>query len=929
MNRLLAFAFCCALRAGGAEPPLARPYYITPRMGAQHIALDRDWQLAWRDTQISTVDELSGQRKWIAVATPTSVHMALYRAGELPHPYYNLNSEKYRWTERKVWYYRKKFAVPEPARGQYVMLCFDGIAYFARVWLNGRLLGRHEGMFGGPNVEVGDAIRYGALNEVVVEVRSGNWGRWGQDISRKPKNVIQPWVFAGGSAAEAFYVFGMWRGARVEIVPRVHLERPFLVTESASGVEARLRLSVELLVDCHSNQFTIHDAGATHTVRFVNSASAAGAQGRLAVKVELKEAGTGRLAYSGILAASGALVGRNWLEKAFTVAKPRLWWPNGMGLPNRYRVELVLLRDGQGVDAVTFDYGIRTLRTVRSAGPKTADIWHNWQFVVNGRRLFVKGVNWMPADLLLDLPRERYQWLIEMARNAGVQMFRVWGAGLIETDEFYDLCARNGILVWQDFSVSNMTTEEWPQEVWEAQVVQNIMRIRNQPALALYCGGNESNPYHPGNAASIGIFERSVIEFDGTRPYRRTSPDGGGIHQYPDKDPTWYGKEYKLVPFMAETGIHNIPEAASMREVVAAREFEKPLSNMYSTEFAREHPEFRHHFGEFNAARVPRMLSRASHIEDMSRPTIERLSEATQMGAAEFYQIVSEQMQANYPVTTGLMPWVYKRPWPIIAIMLVDGFGHPTAPYYFLKRTYEPTHVSVALPELLWAPGETVPLEIKVLHAPPSAPAGLVANVQVLDDALRPLYRRSVPVAPKPGPSVTPASLGGFTIPTSLRDRFFFIVAELRDRAGVLVSRSVYWPRCLARLEDEAFRQKYRSTPQPGVTLDKGPWLKPTVARNRTALDFEMISTSRVSARRERIRLRIRNRGPFAAFPVELHVDRAPRAFFASENFFWLKTGEAREITADVLWRREGGAGEAIVGVSAWNAPMKSVRLRH
>ena len=87
------------------------------------------------------------------------------------------------------------------------------------------------------------------------------------------------------------------------------------------------------------------------------------------------------------------------------------------------------------------------------------------------------------------------------------------------------------------------------------------------------------------------------------------------------------------------------------------------------------------------------MLSRASHIDDMKDPTIESVTEATQIGAGEFYQILAEKIQGNYPVTTGLMPWVFKRHWPVIAIQMMDWFGHAGAPYYFLKRTYEPTHI--------------------------------------------------------------------------------------------------------------------------------------------------------------------------------------------------------------------------------------------
>ena len=144
----------------------------------------------------------------------------------------------------------------------------------------------------------------------------------------------------------------------------------------------------------------------------------------------------------------------------------------------------------------------------------------------------------MPVDALYDLTADKYDWAVKMAKNLGVQMFRIWGSGLLESDAFYSACNKYGIMVWQDFNIANFDTPEWPQEVWEAQVCQNIFRLRNQPSLAVWCGGNEFNPYSYGNAASMGILERNLSIFDPTRAFLRTSPDAGSMHSYPDFDPS-------------------------------------------------------------------------------------------------------------------------------------------------------------------------------------------------------------------------------------------------------------------------------------------------------------------------------------------------------------------------------------------------------
>ncbi len=907
---------------------LWQPFRITPRDGAQHIALDGDWQLGWRDTAVNGAPELGSITNWFPARVPCTVQWALHRAGKCGHPYAHLNSRDYDWVDQKVWYYRRTIDLPSVGGDGYVYLCFDGIDYFARVWLNGVLLGRHEGMFGGPAIEISKQARFGAANEIVVEVKAGNFGNKAGWKPRGPEGtVIKPWVIAGGTGGEMFFPLGMWQGARVEIVPSGHLERPFLVTERASASEARLSLEVEVLLGTNSTQFQPHpwkDAQLADGSR--GWSESAPSDSRFGLRVELASKGDGATVLDRTIPLR-IRAGRNWVRQGFTIANPRLWWPNGMGEANLYRVRLTLVREGSAEDALEFDAGIRTIETVPTPGPRTADRWGNWQFVVNGRPLFIKGMNWMPADILLDLPRERYRWLIGAAKAAGIQLLRVWGGGILETEAFYDACNEAGIMVWQDFPIGNRGTPEWPQDVWEAQVMQTVFRLRNHPSLALWCGGNEFNPYSFGNAASIGIFERCLADFDPTRPMRRTSPDAGSLHTYPDMDPTWYGHLYRLVPFISETGMHSIPDADSIRELVAASEVNGPLGGMMEKTFPAEHPELMHHFVEYQASRVPRMLSRASQVVDVSAPSLEALAEGTQIGAGEFYQIFSDQVQANYPVTSGLMPWVFKRPWPVIAIMLVDGFGHPTAPYYFLKRTYEPAHVLVKLPQLMWAKGERFPIDVRVVHAPREAREGLRASVEIFDGGFVSRWRKGQPVALAPGPSVAAFDFGSFAIPDDFEEKFFFVVAELRDGGEGLISRSVYWPRCLARMSDGAFREKYRATPQPGLTFDKGPWLKPQAASKPTALEASLVARDRIAGDRSRLRVHIKNSGDTPAFNTTVDVGGARRAFYATDNFFWLGPGEERELQIDILWREPGHRGGAEVAVGAWNAPTKRIDI--
>ena len=885
---------------GAAGRELWQPYYVFPRSAARHLDLSRDWQLS-----------SSREGGWFDVAEPTSVQMALHKAGKLPHPYVHLNSSLYADVDEKPWYYRKRFRAARP--DGYAFLYFQGIDYFARIWLNGALLGDHEGMFGGPAIEVSKYLRDD--NELIVEVRAGNWGRKKTYRPRDPGPIIKPWVIAGGTGGEMFFPLGMWQGARLEYVPRFHLERPYLTTRRASAARAALHLSVEVLNESHSLEHSLHPAGNTQMRYYAEWWKLKPREATIEFTLTGKR--SGRVALRRLLAVK-ALDKRNWVEADIEVPAPQLWWPNGLGEPALY-VARVALKDGpRTLDAIEFEYGIRALGMEMTPGPRLQDRWAPWQFVVNGRKFFAKGINWMPADILLDLPRERYHWLLSAARNAGVQIVRIWGGGLIEPEAFYSAANELGILVWQDFPIGNMFTPLYPQAVWESQVLHTIFRLRNHPSLALWCGGNEFNPYAEGNAATIGILERSLADFDPSRPFRRTSPDHGSLHDYPDMDPSWYARKFPFLPYMSETGMHNIPNAKTMREVVSAEELKQPLSRMFDKDFPARFPDFRHHFVEYEPVRVPRMLSRASHVADISSPSIDALAEATQIGAGEFYQVLSEALQSNYPVTAGLMPWVFKRPWPVVAIQTMDGFGHPTAPYYFLKRTYEPVHVLWKAGHLLWAPGETVPVVAAALNAL-AAPAAATVGVEVLDDRFARLWSARRAIAIKTGPSVSEAKLGEWKIPSAYADRYFFVLVEMRNAAGKLVSRQVYWPRSLRMLADAATLAVFRQAPKEWPALEKGPWLKPAVAANRTSLRARGVRKEALANGRTKIAVTVANAGKHPAFPVLLEFDGARHSAFGSDNFFWLAAGEERTLEFEILPREKSAV--SWLTASALNAP--------
>lgn len=940
-----------------SEPKsLVRPYYVWPRAGAQHVSLDGTWQLGYADNPIEDLAGLKKVDEWFPAAVPSSVQWALHRAGKLPNPYEHLNSRLYRWVTDKIWYYRRQFEVPSSARDQYVFLCFDGIDYFSKVWLNGTLLGRSEGMFGGPEVEVSEHLHYGpgATNELIVEVGPGNmYGIHSFDPVDAQRKVIIPWGIAGGFGSivggggdyynlmqrgghlmvvpspidiKEFFPVGIWRSVRLEVVPRVHMERPYLVTEEATAENARLKLSVEVDVNIDSTKTDLHSWNDAMLSSYRDSLKSAVVEDAPTLRIQLLDPASPAPVWSEDVPLH-IYEGRNWVSHDIHLKSAKLWWPNGMGDPNLYRVRLALVHGGNETDRTEFDYGIRTIKTVPTTGPRTLDNWHDWQFIVNGRPLFVKGANWWTVDILLDLPRERYAWLLKGARDEGLQILRVNGAGYAETDDFYTLCDHLGLMVWHEFPLGNSEDANWPQDVWEAQVLHLLFSLRNHSSIALYSGGNEFNPYSLRNATMAGILERSIAIFDPTRIYRRTSPDGGDVHMYPDMDPTWYSHLLRFVPFLSETGLLTFSEPQGILKVVTESEMQGPLRDILMPSFATAHPEFVNHFMEYYTnANAKNMLHRASQFIDISGPDLNALSTAAQAASAEYLQIISDGLQANYPVTVGFMPWVFNTPWPVEFFMLVDAFGQPVAPYYFLKRTYEPTHVLAKMPHLLWAAGEEFPVQVTVVHAQPESLKNLVTSVEIFDVQFHSLWRKQAAVDAAPGPSVKTSDLGAFTLPASLRDHFFFVVAELRDAKGKLLSRSDYWPRCLSRLDDAAFRRQYRAEPSPSLVFEHGPWLMAEVAPTKTTLDIQLVSRKQNDEGHTLMEARIRNSGATPAFYTHINVE-GERAFFASDNYFWLAPGEKRLVSLEVKWDRPEAPHTARLTVEAWNALRQGVAV--
>ena len=912
------------------------PYYVEPRQGdVPHLDLNGSWDFAYFDEPVEKIESIAWDHK---ATLPASAYWNLYEAQILPHPYEKCNSKLYSFADEKVWYYRRAFSVTQEQKSRGAYLCFDGVSYYARIWLNGTLLGQHEGMFGGPFLRVESLLQDD--NVLIVEVKACNYGckgEWTVFNRNQKQTAIVPWNLARDDSTSNgdFIVFGIWRDVRIEFLSELHLSRPYLVTTSIDEAGAHLHLELEIptpgMNELENMICEIDRADAYYGFAYANGNSGAMSDVTVTVRTELIDKQTGMLVFCEEddrtlfdVVKSGQddrYYECNFFEKDFVLPSPKLWYPNGMGDADLYTCQLTLFYQGTVLDEQRFDTGIRTLRLCRSAGAKHRTRWGNFWFEINGRRIFLKGMNWMPVDFLLKMPREEYRWALDLAKNAGIQLLRCWsGGGIPENNDFYGLCDELGIMVWQDSFIANMVTPLWPQDVLEEQVCLNLYRIRNHPSLAVHCGGNEFNPYEERNTASMAVIERDIADLDPYRPFYRTTPDKGSAHIYIDMEPTWYRARYQQLPFVAESGIHSFPNAKSLRQLLSKEEYFKPLSNIFSEEFREKNPELLNHFTEYVPERIPRMLSRASHICDINGITLTDLIEATQMASYDFYQVMIDAMRENYPVTVGIMPWVFKRAWTTVGIQLVDGLGDPIAPYYAVKNAYSACRPVVSLEHMTYAPGEEMPLRAKVIYDGMDGLKNVWFTLEVMDQDWNKTLIAEKQFSLSNEEYQVSLTDERFVIPNSWADSFFFVRASVSNRAG-LISQSFYWVKCLSCLQDEAFCAEFRSKPSPNLYLDKGPWLKDQVRRSKKgALSIAIESLER-SGELTVIRFLVQNTTDVPIFPVRFDILEDQTVSMLNDNYFYLDAHAERRMCMTVRQKDKAcPCGHLTLAACAWNA---------
>lgn len=431
------------------------------------LVLDRGWRLS----------RVGGDER-LAIDLPGDVHSALLAAGLIDDPYWRDREVSLDWIHESEWLAARDFDLPARPEGRHTLV-LDGVDCHAIVTLNGLEVGQLGNRFLHHDLDVGGALVQGRnrlqirflSNAAVAAEKAAAFPFavpyifWNKRLAHY-NFLRKPQCDAGWDWNIALSPLGVYGGIRLRRSDPLRLDDVMIRQHHADG---RVQLEVDLIVD---------------------AARLAKAPARLCIDGQQ------------VTVEAQLWPGPNRVRLRVTIDHPRLWWPARHGAQAVYDLQVMI-----GDQARQMRIGLRQIALLTDADA----VGHRFAFRVNGREIFMRGANWIPADALpaRATPKAMAD-LLDSAVAAHMNMLRVWGGGSYEPDWFYQMCSERGLLVWQDFmfacNLYPAADRAWLDDV-RAEARQQIRRLSAHPCLALWCGDNEL-------VGALGWFDESKADRD-------------------------------------------------------------------------------------------------------------------------------------------------------------------------------------------------------------------------------------------------------------------------------------------------------------------------------------------------------------------------------------------------------------------------------
>lgn len=616
-------------------------------LGVQRFDLGGEW----------TLNQLSRKIN-IPVQVPGSVHTDLVAAKIINDPFYRDYEKKLQWIGEVRWLYFRNFKIPSSLlKRRHIVLRCEGLDTLATIHLNGHEVAKTGNLFRTWEFDVKPFLKEGS-NTITIEF-----------------NPVGPVLKAKENQAK-FPGKPAWGQGYVRKTP-VQNGWDFAPKFLTCGIPRPISL-----VSWENARIDHVRVGQTHRA------------GKVALDVEVDAQILPGILTETTVTLKGKEVARKFGNGSIGIPKPQLWWPSGMGSQPLYEVKTVL-RDakGQVFDQQRHRVGLRTV----AWKPKTAK--SPLTLSINGRPFFVKGANWIPPDALnARVKTDKYRRLMQMAKDANMNMMRFWGGGLYEDDALYDICDELGLLVWFEFKFACTPypafDPEWVEDV-RCEAVDNVKRLRNHPSIAIWSGNNEvagfvdekTSLFKMSREDYSTLFHRTlakvVKDLAPDAHYTPGSPESGDDHNWN----VWHGGapfETYLEDhgFMSEFGFQSFPEPRTIEAVTAPEDRTSLLSPILKY---RQ----RNIGGRGNENIVDTMERYFRKPKDFdSALWLSQINQA--MGVV----MGVEGWRRDWPRSSGSLVWQFDDNWPTPSWSMIDYYERPKALYYRLKEAYEPVHLS-------------------------------------------------------------------------------------------------------------------------------------------------------------------------------------------------------------------------------------------
>jgi len=821
------------------------------------VMIDAGWQLQdaakVSDAGVTISSDRYKAKGWHPATVPGTVLTNLVNDGIYPEPLYGENNRPDRIPDslsRTPYWYRTVVKVPKNYSGRHVWLNFDGINFSAQIWVNGREVGAMKGAFSRGIFDISQDVKPGKKAALAVlvspqphagdphehTIRDGvgkNGGITAIDGPTFLSTIGWDWIPAIRDRDT-----GIWQKVFLSASGPVVIKDPLVTTDlllpKTDSSDVAVQARVENLSDAPQKGVL---KGSFGDVTFEQSVEVAAHSSQM-VSLDSKT------------------------TPALHVVNPKLWWPNGYGPQNLYSLHLTFEVDGESSDSKDISFGVRKFSY---SVPDS----ENLKISVNGVRVFIRGGNWGLDEAMKRNPRGRLEAQIRMHQVANLNMIRNW-VGQSTSEDFYELCDKYGLLVWDEFFQPNPADGPNPDDfdTYMANVREKILRFRNHPSIVLWCARNEGYPPKEIDEA----LRKLMAELEPTRLYQANSADGRGVNSHGPYHWRTPREFYTFdEAFKTEIGSVSVPTLESIQGMMPEKDWETINDDWAEHDFAK---------GASGGDKYPGIIAarygKVANLADFVRKS--------QLANYEAFRAMYEGRNAKlFAPTTGILTWMSNPAQPSFVWQLYHHDLEPNSALFAVKKAAEPVHIQL---------NESND-DVEVINNLDVGLANVRAHLAIFNLDGSVVYQHDSDVSAAPSAAT---SLGVVAWPAGL-SAVHFVKLELRGVDGKLISENFYW-RALPEHQDDLTALGELTT----VVLDAKAVRREV--EGKSFVDVTLHNPGKQIALMAHVQLRKKNGE--RVLPV-----------YYSDNYVSLTPNESRTITIEAA--TSDLKGEALVVVDGWN----------